>query len=68
MRLGGIIYFGGSHFVSRIFSKENGVYFNDGLSTGRQCIYEGSFMNLSPQDLWIKDNKKAVTVIYYKTT
>ncbi|KIJ25523.1 hypothetical protein M422DRAFT_193391 [Sphaerobolus stellatus SS14] len=51
MRLGGIIYFGGSHFVSRIFSKENGVSFNDGLSTGRQCIYEGSFMNFSPQDL-----------------
>ncbi|KIJ22350.1 hypothetical protein M422DRAFT_81099, partial [Sphaerobolus stellatus SS14] len=64
MKLGGIIYFGGAHFTSCIISQDNRVYFNDGLSTGRQCIYEGSFTSLSTQDLWIKDGKQAVAAIY----
>jgi hypothetical protein len=52
MKLGGIIYFGNSHFTARILDLNGGIYYNDGLQTGNQCIYEGKYHSFSPVALW----------------
>ena len=66
MRLGGIIYFGDAHFTCRIVDSINNVYYNDGLMTGNQCIYEGNFNNFTSEQLSRTCNKIACYILYYK--
>jgi len=37
LQLKGMIYHGGFHLTSCIVSSDGSVWFNDGMTTGRQC-------------------------------
>lgn len=60
--LRGIIYFGDSHYASRVVVNQNQVWFHDGISTGRNMIYDGL---LTPNlDLSTCRGKTAQIAIY----
>ncbi|KAF8337236.1 hypothetical protein F5887DRAFT_890768 [Amanita rubescens] len=57
-----IIYFGDSHFVARVISNNDMVWFHDGLTTGHNLIYEGMLNNnLSLNQC---SGKNAIAAIY----
>jgi hypothetical protein len=62
-RLMGIIYFGDMHFVSRVIRPDGQVWFHDGMSTGRNLIYQGN-LNSHETDLSAIHSKTAHSVIY----
>ena len=64
LQLAGIIYFGTEHFTARIVDKDRGVWYHDGISTGRHCIYNGRFDRISKEDMWKVDGRSACAVIY----
>ena len=49
--LQGIVYFGGSHFVSRIVDKNCDVWYNDGIATEREYIREKSIREFSSAEI-----------------
>ncbi|KAJ7161114.1 hypothetical protein C8R46DRAFT_905054 [Mycena filopes] len=65
MRLRGIIYGGQGHFTCRFVDRSGGLWFHDGITTGRRCLQE---VNLSAitrlLDLQRCGEKTAVAVIY----
>ncbi|KIJ23472.1 hypothetical protein M422DRAFT_195868 [Sphaerobolus stellatus SS14] len=65
MVIGGIIYYGQNHFTSRITDTDGSVFYNDGIMNKKQCIYEGQFINYSPDKLWTHGFSRASVVIYY---
>ncbi|KIJ27630.1 hypothetical protein M422DRAFT_190772 [Sphaerobolus stellatus SS14] len=65
MVIGGIIYYGQNHFTSRIIDTDGYVFYNDGIMNKKQCIYEGKFINYSPEKLWTHGFSRASAVIYY---
>ena len=44
-KLRGIVYFGGGHYVTRVISSDNHVWYHDGIETGRSMRYDGSIEN-----------------------
>ncbi|KAJ6459423.1 hypothetical protein DFH09DRAFT_864666, partial [Mycena vulgaris] len=40
MKLKGIIYGGHGHFTCRVIGLTGAMWYNDGMTTGRQCIQE----------------------------
>ncbi|KDR79825.1 hypothetical protein GALMADRAFT_1360531 [Galerina marginata CBS 339.88] len=62
-RLVGIIYFGHAHFTTQVILPDGQIWFNDGIETGRNSIYNG----LSTQDslnLSTHNGKTAVVAVY----
>ena len=61
-KLRGIIYFGDSHFIARVISDNDMVWFHDGITTGHNLIYEGMLNN----DLLLNQckGKNAIAAIY----
>jgi len=53
MKLTGLIYHGGNNFTSRIVDKNDNVYYNAGISTGKTCIYEGKYPDLTNPNIYI---------------
>ena len=64
-KLCGIIYFGDSHFTSRVIYDNGMVWFHDGIDTGQTLKYEGMIHNLKGS-LNACGNKKASVAIYAK--
>ena len=60
----GAIYYGNGHFVSRIISPTGKVWYHDGIETARQCVYEGSLVDYTDDNLRYKGVKICVGVIY----
>jgi hypothetical protein len=58
----GIIYLGDAHFTAQIVDKSGQVFYHDGITTGRQCISQGAFKDIS--DLHYKDGREAVLTLY----
>lgn len=68
-RLAGILYYGHSHFTSRILTQDKQLWFHDGITTGNQLNYEGSWFNLKDKvDLNYCNDNKASIVFYTKVT
>jgi hypothetical protein len=44
-KLRGIVYFGGGHYVTRVISSDNHVWYHDGIETGRNMRYDGFLAN-----------------------
>lgn len=61
------IYFGSHHFASRIIGKDGTVWFHDGIVTAKNCIAEGCFDLLSPEQLMVCRGKSACAVINGKS-
>ncbi|KDR71669.1 hypothetical protein GALMADRAFT_74602 [Galerina marginata CBS 339.88] len=62
-RLAGIIYFGQAHFCAQIILPDGQIWYHDGITTGRNMIYQGSMTN-NPPDLSTCNNKVAVLAFY----
>ena len=58
----GAIYYGNSHFVSRIISSAGKVWYHDGIETMQQCIHEGYLIDYTEDNL--RGVKICVGVIY----
>ena len=68
LKLAGVIYFGREHFTARIIDGLKRVWYHDGLTTRSSCIADGKLDDLSHQDLWIKEGRKASNIIYAVTS
>jgi hypothetical protein len=65
LALRGIIYWQDeNHFVSRIVTPDSMVWFNDGMSTARNCSYEGQLTQINNLTEW--NGHQAVAYIYAK--
>ena len=64
LSLRGVIYLGGSHFVSRIITNNQEVWYNDGMQNSGRSRYECKLNEISVQDLEIAQNRKAVVAVY----
>ncbi|KIJ47687.1 hypothetical protein M422DRAFT_163593 [Sphaerobolus stellatus SS14] len=66
LRLCGIIYYASGHFTCRIISQDSKIYYNDGVTTGLNCVYEGKWVNFTSESLWTIEGKRAVALIYIR--
>ena len=64
LQLKGMVYHGGFHFTSRIISSDGAVWFNDGMTTGRQCEKDEHLETMSGRKLMKCGGKKLVLAIY----
>ncbi|KAJ7448097.1 hypothetical protein FB451DRAFT_1054053 [Mycena latifolia] len=63
-KLRGVIYGGQGHFTCRYLDQAGGVWFHDGISTGRICIREGDLATIDTMTLHVCGRKDALAVIY----
>ncbi|KAF8812809.1 hypothetical protein BYT27DRAFT_7272511 [Phlegmacium glaucopus] len=63
LRLAGIIYFGHGHFTAQVVLPDGQIWFNDGITTGRNMIYQG-ILTHNPPDLSTYEGKVAVVALY----
>ncbi|KIL54149.1 hypothetical protein M378DRAFT_93063, partial [Amanita muscaria Koide BX008] len=63
-KLRGIIYFGDSHFTSRIINDNGMTWFHDGIATGDSVAYDGMLDKLANRSLC--RGKQASAAIYVK--
>ena len=64
LTLKGIVYYGDNHFTSRIVTSNGSVWFNDGITTGRNSIEEGQLSMMSDQELRKCRDKNLLLVVY----
>jgi hypothetical protein len=64
LQLKGMVYHGGFHFTSRIISSDGAVWFNDSMTTGRQCEKDEHLETMSGRKLMKCRGKKLVLAIY----
>src|SRR6202050_5973387 len=64
LQLKGIVYHGDFHFTSCIVSSDGVVWFNDDITTGRQCKTDGDLETMSSKKLMKCRGKKLVLAIY----
>jgi hypothetical protein len=62
--LRGIVYYGGYHFTSRIFSCDGDISYHDGMTTGSHCIDDGHLNIISDDSLQHCKDRKLVLAIY----
>jgi hypothetical protein len=60
--LKGIIYHGGYHFTARIVTSQKDVWYHDGMTTAKECKYEGKLCDF--HDIRDAEGRKVSTVIY----
>jgi hypothetical protein len=66
-KLRGIIYFGDSHFTSRVLLDNGTIWFHDGIVTGQKLVYDGiANLNNTHNSFSICRGKKAAAAIYIK--
>ena len=64
LQLKGMVYHRGFHFTSCIVSSDRAVWFNDGMTTGRQCKKDGDLDTMSSGKLMKCRGKNLVLAIY----
>ena len=64
LQLKGMVYHGDFHFTSCIVSSDGVVWFNDGITTGRQCKKDGDLETMSSRKVMKCRGKKLVLAIY----
>ncbi|KAF8958461.1 hypothetical protein BDZ97DRAFT_1668456 [Flammula alnicola] len=68
-KLAGIIYFGSNHFTSRIITQNGQIWFHDGITTGQQLEYEGTWDHIRDNlNLYRCGGKKAILAFYTRAT
>ncbi|KAJ7152407.1 hypothetical protein C8R46DRAFT_820871, partial [Mycena filopes] len=64
-KLRGIIYGGQGHFTCRYIDRDGGMWFHDGITTGRRCQPEVNVSAVTRLlDLHRCGEKRAVAVVY----
>jgi len=61
-RLRGVVYHGSYHFTARIIDSNNCVWYHDGMTTGKDCVYEGKWKDIS--DIGSVNERRATLLIY----
>ncbi|KZT27283.1 hypothetical protein NEOLEDRAFT_1060764 [Neolentinus lepideus HHB14362 ss-1] len=64
LNLRGLIYFGDFHFTSRFISKNGDIWFNDRMTTGRECRKEGNIESTNLADLLTCGTHTTTLLIY----
>ena len=64
LQLKGMVYHGDFYFTSHIVSSDGVVWFNDGITTGRQCKKDGDLETMSSRKVMNCRGKKLVLEIY----
>jgi len=64
LKLAGVVYFGQEHFTARVVDRSQRMWYHDGLTTRRNCVDNGQLNQISYQDLWFKEGRKASAIIY----
>ena len=59
-----IVYFGGFYFTTHLISNEHSVWFHDGKTSAKKCVYTGELNLFHRNDLSTCDRKQAVLAIY----
>ncbi|KAF8802162.1 hypothetical protein BYT27DRAFT_7113019 [Phlegmacium glaucopus] len=62
-RLAGIIYFGHAHFTTQVVLSDGQIWFNDGITTGRNMMYQG-ILTHNPPNLSTCEDKAAAVALY----
>ncbi|KAH8116497.1 hypothetical protein DFH11DRAFT_1214872 [Phellopilus nigrolimitatus] len=65
-KLRGVIYLGGYHYTARFIDNQGGVWYNDGMQTGRECIFEGHVSTL-PESFLSTAEERTPKVLIYST-
>jgi hypothetical protein len=63
LHLKGIVYHGEFHFTSRIISEDNIAWYNDGRTTGKNCIDDGHLKSIS-KEINTCRNRNIVFAVY----
>jgi len=63
--LKGIIYHGQYHFTSRLIDNAGGIWYHDGMTSGRECVYEGKWKDI--QDIYQASGERHQSSIYIST-
>ncbi|KAF6761070.1 hypothetical protein DFP72DRAFT_1089701 [Ephemerocybe angulata] len=63
-RLAGVIYYGDNHFTSRVITRDNKVYFHDGMDGGHST-YEGILGQSFPNDNLVVCDGRAPSLAMY---
>ena len=58
------MYHGSNHFCSGIISASGTIWYNDGITTGKNCIQDGHLSTISYKELKVCDGKELVLAIY----
>jgi len=61
-RLRGVVYHGSYHFTARIIDSNNCVWYHDGMTTGKDCVYEGKWKDIG--DIGSVNDRRATLLIY----
>jgi len=64
-RLRGVVYHGSYHFTARIIDGNNCIWYHDGMTTGKDCVYEGKQKDIS--DIGSVNGRRATLLIYVPT-
>ena len=64
LSLRGIVYHGSNHFCSWIISPDGTIWYNDGITTGKNSIKNGHLITISYEELKVCDRKELVLAIY----
>ncbi|KAJ7926840.1 hypothetical protein B0H13DRAFT_1599191 [Mycena leptocephala] len=65
LKIRGIIYGGQGHFTCRVIGIDGGMFFHDGITTGRNCIPEVNVRTVQDRSILHKCGEKtAVCVVY----
>jgi hypothetical protein len=60
--LKGVIYHGGYHFTARVVTSQGDVWYYDGMTTAKECRFEGRLSDL--HNIRVAEGRKISTVIY----
>jgi hypothetical protein len=64
LQLKGMVYHGDFHFTFCVVSSDRVVWFNDGITTGRQCKKNGNLKTMSSRKVMKYRGKKLVLATY----
>ena len=64
LNLRGLIYFENFHFVSWVIDTDGEIWYNDGRSMGCISVIDGTLISLSNDQIWKRETKILVGVIY----
>jgi hypothetical protein len=65
LKMRGIIHGGQNYFTCRVIGKDGSMFFNDGITTGRNCIPEVNVRTVQDKSLLQKCGEKTVVCVVY---
>ena len=67
VNLRGLVYFENFHFICRVVSMDESIWYNDGKAMGHISTIDGILQSVSNNDLWNRGSKVLAAAIYAQT-